>query len=179
MVILGIDPGLNATGYGIIETASGTLRAVTAGEIRTQRCQPLAERLDRIHQAVSRLIGQYHPAAVAIEAVFTHHTYVSTAALMAHARGVICLAVQEHGVPLAEYPTARVKKSLTGSGAASKEQVARMVEQWLRASDPSWSSDATDALALAIAHAHAIRFQDRQRPEETVPGTKGTRYERA
>lgn len=159
MVILGIDPGLNATGYGVIEAGAGTVRAVIAGEIRTLRSQPLAERLDRIHQAVSQLIGQYHPDAVALEAVFTHHTYVSTAALMAHARGVICLAVQEHRVLLAEYSTARVKKSLTGSGAANKEQVARMVAQWLGASDLSWSSDATDALALAIAHAHAARIR--------------------
>ena len=159
MIILGVDPGLSATGYGVIEAVAGTFRAIIAGDIRTKRSQPLAERLDRIHQAVSQLIGQYRPDAVALEAVFTHHTYVSTAAMMAHARGVICLAVQEHRVLLAEYATARVKKSLTGSGAATKEQVARMVAQWLQAADPSWSSDATDALALAIAHAHAARLQ--------------------
>jgi crossover junction endodeoxyribonuclease RuvC len=129
---------------------------MTAADIRTSRAWPLAERLAAIHDAVTGLIAKFHPGTIVLEQVFTHHTYVSTAAKMAHARGVICLAAQEHGVTLAEYAPALVKKSITGTGAASKDQVARMVGQWLHRADPAWSSDATDALALAIVHAHVM-----------------------
>ena len=159
MVILGIDPGLNATGYGMIEVLPTGLRVMMADRIRTSRTWPLAERLAAIYDGVTGLIGKFRPDAMVLEQIFTHHTYVSTAALMAHARGVICLAAQEHAIPLAEYAPALVKKSITGTGAASKDQVARMVAQWLRHSDPGWSSDATDALALAIVHAHLTQQQ--------------------
>ena len=157
MIILGVDPGLHATGYGVMETIPPRLRLIAAGEIRAPRAQPLAERLEFIHAALSQVIRRYHPETVVLEKLFTHHDHVTTAALMGHARGVACLAAQECGVPLAEYPSTQVKKSLTGNGHASKEQVARMVGYWLQASDPSWSSDATDALALAIVHAHLER----------------------
>ena len=91
--------------------------------------------------------------------IFTHYKHVTTAALMAHARGVACLAAQELRLSLAEYPSTEVKKSLTGNGQASKQQVARMVGQWLQHVDPGWSRDATDALALAVVHAHVARQQ--------------------
>ncbi len=154
MIILGIDPGLNATGYGIIETGPERLRAVIAGDIRPPAKQPLTERLAVIHRELSALISRHRPAVAVLEKIFTHHSYVTTATLMGHARGVACLAAQEHGLLLAEYPPTQVKKSLTGSGAASKDQVSRMVGQWLASHDPSWSADATDALALAIVYAH-------------------------
>jgi crossover junction endodeoxyribonuclease RuvC len=167
MVILGIDPGLNATGYGIMEAGPTQLRVISAGDIRPPRKWPLAQRLEFIHAALSRLISRYHPETVVLEKLFTHHHHVTTAALMAHARGVACLAVQEHGLPLAEYPPTQVKKSLTGNGSASKEQVARMVGQWLHYADASWSVDATDALALAIVHAH-VDTQRRNLPVGAV-----------
>ena len=154
MIILGIDPGLQATGYGIVEAGVTPLRLIAAGDIRPPRTQPLAERLEFIHAALSRLIVRHHPDTAVLEKLFTHHDHVTTAALMAHARGVACLAAQEHRLPLAEYPPTQVKKSLTGNGHASKEQIARMVGQWLRHVDASWTADATDALALAIVHAH-------------------------
>jgi len=115
------------------------------------------------------LMQRHRPRAVVLEKIFTHHAHVTTAALMAHARGVACLVTQQHGLPLAEYLPTHVKKSLTGSGAASKDQVARMVGQWLNHLEPSWSRDATDALALAIVHAHAQRAQ-RHLPEGMVVG---------
>jgi len=157
MVILGVDPGLHATGYGIIETLPLHLRLIAAGDIRPPKTSPLPERLRIIHDTLSQLISRYRADTLVLEKLFTHHQHVTTAALMAHARGVACLTAQEHGVPLAEYPPTHVKKSLTGSGHASKEQVARMVGHWLRGADPSWSSDATDALALALVHAHTAR----------------------
>lgn len=163
MIILGIDPGLNATGYGITEAVATRLRVLTAGDIRPPKKIPLSQRLAAIHEVLSALMRQYHPDTVVLEQLFTHHHHVTTAALMAHARGVACLAAQEHGVRMAEYPPTQVKKSLTGNGRASKEQVARMVQQWLGCADPSWSIDATDALALTIAHAH-IDVQRQQVP---------------
>jgi crossover junction endodeoxyribonuclease RuvC len=153
MIILGIDPGLNATGYGIVDAAP-RLRALTAGDIRPARTLPLAERLGIIHDALAALIARHQPDTVILEKIFTHHAHVTTAALMAHARGVACLVAQEHGLAVAEYPSTEVKRSLTGNGHASKDQVARMVGQWLQQRDAAWSVDATDALALAIVHAH-------------------------
>jgi len=154
MIILGIDPGLNVTGYGAITAQGRQIQLITAGDIRPPRRQPLAERLRYLHEALDALLARQRPDAAVLEMVFTHQDYVSTAALMAHARGVACLAVQQHGVALIEYPTARVKQALTGHGGATKQQVARMVAQWVGGSEASWSFDATDALALAIAHAH-------------------------
>jgi len=157
MVILGVDPGLQATGYGVIDTLPASLRLLAAGDIRPPATAPLAERLGVIHDTLAQLISRYRAETVVLEQLFTHHRHVTTAALMAHARGVACLSAQEHGVPLAEYAPTHVKKSLTGSGHASKEQVARMVGHWLPGADPAWSADATDALALAIVHAHTER----------------------
>ena len=170
MVILGVDPGLNATGYGIIETLpTQRLRLIAAGDIRPPNTSPLSERLGVIHDALSQLISRYRAETVVLETLFTHHRHVTTAALMAHARGVACLTAQEHRVPLAEYPPTRVKKSLTGHGHASKEQVARMVGRWLHGTDPSWSADATDALALAIIHAHTERQRRNLKKCQTLP----------
>lgn len=155
MIILGIDPGLNKTGYGVIETQESNMRVIEAGHIRLPGRKSMVLRLENLHKNLSAIIARFKPQTVVLETIFTHQRYVSTAALMAHARGVVCLAVQEHCLPLFEYPPARVKKALTGKGAATKDQVARMVSRWLAMeNEPSWSSDSTDALALAIAHAH-------------------------
>jgi len=155
MIILGIDPGLNKTGYGVIEVQESNMHVIEAGHIRLPGRKSVVLRLENLYKTLSKIITRHKPQTVVLETVFTHQRYVSTASLMAHARGVVCLAVQENRLPLFEYPPARVKKALTGKGAASKDQVARMVSQWLGAkNEASWSSDATDALALAIAHAH-------------------------
>lgn len=163
MIILGIDPGLNATGYGILETLRDHLRFIAAGDIRPPKKEPLPRRLGAIHDELLRLMGRYRPDTIVLEKIFTHYRHVTTATLMAHARGVACLVAQEHGLPLAEYPPTQIKKSLTGSGHASKTQVARMVGHWLQQADGAWSADATDALALAIVHAH-VEAQRRNLP---------------
>lgn len=161
MRILGIDPGLNATGYGVIDSQAGQFTVVTAGDIRPKATEELGCRLAFIHDALVELIRQHRPAVAVLEKIFTHHAYITTATLMGHARGVACLAAQEQGLILAEYPPTQVKKSVSGNGAASKEQVARMVGQWLGVREVTWSADATDALALAIVHAHAQSAQRR------------------
>ena len=168
MVILGIDPGLNVTGYGAVVAADRRFQVLTAGDIRPPKGKPLPQRLEFLHRALTELLTRQHPDTVVLEMVFTHKRYLNTAALMGHARGVACLAAQECGVPLVEYPPARVKMALTGRGAASKEQVARMVAQWVGTRDASWSLDATDALALAIAHAHMARQSKIQNPQSKI-----------
>ena len=159
-VILGIDPGLNITGYGAISLADREVHVIVAGDIRPPRSRPLPERLEFLHCALTELIARQHPQTIVLEMVFTHERYLNTAAKMGHARGIACLAAQQHQIPLIEYPPARIKQALTGRGAASKEQVARMVAQWTGCRDASWSLDATDALALAIAHAHMMRMRN-------------------
>ena len=154
MVILGIDPGLNITGYGAIEASGQQIRFLAAGDIRPPSRQPLPQRLSFLYDALSQLVARAQPQTIVLEMVFTHSRYVHTAAKMAHARGVACLVAQQHRVTLVEHSPARVKKALTGCGGASKDQVAKMVAQWIGVRDTGWSFDASDALALAIAHVH-------------------------
>lgn len=175
MVILGVDPGLTATGYGIIDVESSQVRLIRAGDIQAPRTQPLAERLGFIRESLDGVIRSTHPDIMVLEKLFTHHHHVTTAALMGHARGAACLVAHDHGLPLAEYPPTQVKKSLTGSGHASKAQVARMVAHWLGTSDPSWSADATDALALAIVHSNVASrncLSNINKPKSKIPNQK-------
>lgn len=163
LIIMGIDPGLNATGYGVIAAQEGRVQFLTAGTIRPPANQPLANRLVFLYEALARVIEAHQPRTVVLEELFTHHRYVTTATMMAHARGVACLLSAQHHVPVVDYPPTRVRKALAGYGSASKEQVARVVGAWLGVEDPSWSTDATDALALAIAHAHISEATSRYR----------------
>jgi len=149
-------------------------RMVGARRVASDTRDPLERRLGFIHDALERLVGRHRPGTLVLEKLYTHHAHVTTAALMAHARGVACLVAQEHGLPLAEYPPTEVKKSLTGNGAASKAQVARMVGYWLGGADPTWSLDATDALALAIVHAR-IAEQATRLPAELAEALGGGR----
>ena len=161
MVILGIDPGLNATGYGVISVQAGQLQVVDAGAIRPSPRQPLGARLSRLYEALGKIMTAHQPSVAVLEALYTHHEYLTTASLMAHARGAVCLALAHHQVPQVDYLPTRIKKALTGNGSASKEQVARMVGTWLGRDASAWSMDTTDALALAIAHAHIIEHSNR------------------
>ena len=154
MVILGIDPGLNATGYGVISVQAGQLQVVDAGAIRPSPRQPLGARLSRLYEALGKIMTAHQPSVAVLEALYTHHEYLTTASLMAHARGAVCLALAHHQVPQVDYLPTRMKKALTEKGSASKEQVARMVGTWLGREVSGWSADTTDALALAIVHAH-------------------------
>ena len=161
MIILGIDPGLRSTGYGIIDALPSQHRVIAAGDIRPRAWEPLAARLAFLHASLAALIMRHRPDTAVLEKLFTHHAHVTTAALMAHARGVACVTVQEQGLMLAEYPPTQVKQSLTGNGHASKEQVARMVAARLGVREARWSFDATDALALAIVHTHLMMQRER------------------
>ena len=161
MTILDVDPGLNATGYGVIAVSSDRMRMVAAGAVRPPQRLPIGRRLRCLYDGLAQAIAAHQPNLVILESLFTHHAYLTTAALMAHARGVACLLSAQHGLTLIEYLPTRVKKALTGYGSASKDQVARAVGMWLDVDLTAWSSDATDALALAIAHAHISKADAR------------------
>ena len=154
MRILGVDPGSITTGFGVIDCERGKLVLVEQGSISTPRGADLADRLCRIHAEMLRVIERTAPHEVAIEAPFAGQNAKSLIQL-AHARGVILLAARGARLEVYEYAPRSVKSAVVGYGAAEKEQVARMVRMLLpMAAKLVMSADASDALAVAICHAH-------------------------
>ena len=150
--ILGIDPGLGCTGYGVLEKNRTVLAYVASGRIRSDETLPLAERLAQILAGLSEVIESYAPVEVAVEKVFVNVNPQSTL-LLGQARGAaICAAVLAR-LPVAEYTALQVKQAVVGMGHARKEQVQEMVKRLLRLPGHP-SADAADALACAICHAH-------------------------
>lgn len=159
MKILGIDPALGITGYGMIDFTKNKLFLLEAGIIRTSAREPLLKRLDKIHQGVSALIAQTRPDVAVLEKLYAHYVHPATAYLLGHARGVICLSCAEANIPLVEYAATRIKKAIVGEGLASKHQVQRMVVNLLSLNSLPKHTDVTDALALAIAHSNIMKFK--------------------
>jgi crossover junction endodeoxyribonuclease RuvC len=155
MLILGVDPGSNATGYGLVESRAGSLSAVAFGTIRPERGIPLLQRLPAIASGVEALVERHRPETAAIEDIF--HARNSRVALeLGHVRGAALLPLLRARVPLQAYAPRLVKKAVTGYGAAEKEQVRRMVCLLLGLHGERLSLDASDALAVAICHAHSM-----------------------
>lgn len=154
---LGLDPGLERTGYGIVEGDGSRPRLVEAGVLRVPTRQSLAHRLRWLFEATRELMVEYRPAAVAIEEIFSHVEYPRTAIWMGHARGVLFLAAAQSGVDVSSYLPTRVKKSMTGNGRASKQQVQRAVQAEFGIADPLEPADVADALAVAVCHFHSSR----------------------
>lgn len=153
MRILGVDPGLQRTGYGVIEQSGSAIQLIEGGVIRSHLGKaPLDQRLLEIHREMVDVIAEYRPRVIALEQLFSHYGHPRTAILMGHARGVICLAAAQAGVPVFDYPAARIKAALTGSGRASKDQMQRMIQHALNLDDLPAPHDVADALALAICH---------------------------
>lgn len=158
MRFLGIDPGLERTGYGVIDVAAPGVppRLVEAGVIRTRRDDDLADRLLEIRVGLAAVLAEFRPDAAAVEALYAHYKHPRTAILMGHARGVVFLAAAEAGVPVAGYNATKVKKSLTGSGHASKMQMQRAIQSAFGLAEPPEPADVADALAVALCHAHRV-----------------------
>lgn len=153
IIILGIDPGSQATGYGVIRYNRSLLEYLDCGVIRTGSV-PLTQRLHIIFDALTRIIQLYQPHEAAVEEVFLHLN-PGGALKLGHARGAALVALATSGVAtVAEYSARRVKQAVVGSGAASKDQVQFMVRSMLKLSQPE-AYDATDALAVAVCHAHS------------------------
>lgn len=158
MRILGVDPALTVTGYGVIDVRSNKLFLVEAGIVTTSPKQILTHRLDKIHRAISKLITDTKPEVMVLEKLYAHYRHPTTAFLLGQARGVICLACAQAKIPLVEYPATRIKKAIVGQGLAGKYQVQRMVATTLDIKELPKYTDVTDALALAIAHSFISRI---------------------
>lgn len=165
MRLLGLDPGLRVTGWGVIDVAGNHLRHTAHGTVRSDRDKPMAERLMELHDGLREVIARYRPDAAAVEETFVNRNASSTLKL-GQARGVVLLVPALAGVPVSEYATNLIKKSVVGTGHASKTQVAEMVRRLLPGAMPA-SSDAADALAAAICHAHHAATRRRWSAAET------------
>jgi crossover junction endodeoxyribonuclease RuvC len=152
MRLLGLDPGLQHTGWGVIEVDGSRLSFIAAGVVNSSPKRPLAERLVEIHDGLREVIDTYQPAEAAVEETFVNKNPTSTLKL-GLARGVVLLTPALFHLKVAEYPANLVKKSVVGAGHAAKEQVQMMVRVLLPASSAG-TPDAADALAVAICHAH-------------------------
>jgi crossover junction endodeoxyribonuclease RuvC len=157
--ILGIDPGLGITGYGVLRLdVAGPPKLVEAGVLRcSDRSAPLAERLVELHRGVADVIASLKPAAMALEQLYSHYAHPRTSILMGHARGVICLAAAEAGIPVINYSATQIKRILTGNGRAPKSQIQQAIAQELRLPKPPEPPDVADALAVALCHCYLGR----------------------
>jgi len=153
MKILGIDPGLNTTGYGVIEISDREISLLEGGVIRaTSADDALEVRLSFLYDGITEVLGRFSPQSLAMEELYSHYEHPTTAILMGHARGVICLAAARSGVPVFSYATTQIKSALTGSGRASKVQMQRAIEARLGLKELPQPHDIADALAVAICH---------------------------
>ena len=185
MIILGIDPGTAAMGYGVVERSGGRLRAIDHGCLVTSPDLPMPERLLAIHGLLDDLLSLHEPAIVAVERLFFSRN-AQTAIAVGQARGVVLLAAAQHGKPVREATPNEVKSAIAGYGAADKEQVQRMVQLVLGMAELPRPNDAADALAIAVCAANRLGQTDRANTggvldrAAVAPITRGeTGYERA
>lgn len=159
MTVLGIDPGLANTGYGIVTRKAGRLVALDGGVIETRAGVPHERRLADIHAAIEALLAEHEPDAVALEELYFGQN-VRTAFAVGHARGAVMLAAGQRGLPCTSYTPQKVKSAVCGHGRAPKEQVARMVQALLALPDAPASDHASDALAVAVCHINCAPLSD-------------------
>ena len=153
MIVLGIDPGLANTGYGVVERRGGRLVALDCGVIQTRAGVAHERRLADIHAGIEALLAEHQPDAVALEELYFGQN-VRTAFAVGQARGVVMLAAGQRGVPCSSYTPQQVKGAVCGSGRAEKDQVARMVKTLLGLVEEPRPDHAADALAVAVCHAN-------------------------
>jgi crossover junction endodeoxyribonuclease RuvC len=152
VIVLGVDPGTQVTGYGVVrgENAS-SMSLIECGVIRTQARDPLPARLREIHAGIVELLERHRPSVLSVEDIF-YSRNVRTTVTLGHARGVILLAAEQHDVRVHEITPAEIKKSVTGTGAATKEQVQFMVTRLLRLKSAPKPADASDGVAAALGY---------------------------
>ena len=159
MRVIGIDPGLNLTGYGVVEWHASLARLIEAGIIRLppSRGNNLPARLESLFRELREVMDEFKPRMVCLEEVYSHSGYPLTSILMGHARGVICLAAQLAGIPVVSLPAKRIKQSVTGNGNASKLQVQRAVQQYFSLHRTPQPPDVADALAAALCYVNTLK----------------------
>ncbi len=162
--ILGIDPGLQVTGYAVLEARADRPHVCEAGIVKTtedRRATDLAPRLVSLYDSLVEIVEQLKPQVMAVEQLYAHYNHPRTAILMAHARGVIFLAAAQKGLPVISYNATRIKKTITGHGRASKEQMQHAITSELRLSKLPEPHDVSDALAAALCHYYLQRTPSR------------------
>lgn len=208
MRILGIDPALSVTGYGVIDTFAppmaelsinpeqpegvslsrrridthrGSLSLIKAGVIITSSRDNLPERLNKIYEAVIALMAEVKPEVLVLEKLYVHYRHPTTAYILGQARGIICLACAKCDVPLIECAATQVKKAVVGRGLASKYQIQKMVASMLNLKELPRYSDVTDALALAITYSHTVKsgIANARRPGLEAISRAGKLYRRS
>ena len=158
MRILGIDPGLQVCGYACMEASIEGEKLIEAGILRTPNDLPLAERLNRIAADISEIIDNFRPDIVAVEELYSHYAHPKTAILMGHARGVILQKCAQSSIEVKSFNATRIKKSITGNGRASKEQVQRTIQTILMLSELPEPNDVADAIAAALCCANSLQI---------------------
>ncbi len=150
--ILGIDPGLNITGYGVLDIGPKGVRIVEAGVVRGRTKDSISARVHEIHEGITDVITSLKPEVMAMEELYSHYDRPKTAIIMGHARGVLCLAAAQNELPLKHYSATQIKKILTGNGRAPKHQIQESIRRELRLSAVPEPADVADALAVALCH---------------------------
>ena len=156
--VLGIDPGLNITGYGVVDLGGADPRIVEAGTITTDAKATMAERITQIHDDLAELLKECKPDLVAIEQLYAHYKHPRTSILMAHARGVILLAARHAGVSVRDLAATKVKKSTTGNGHATKLQIQHAIQAIFNLSELPEPPDVADALAIALCGGRSVNL---------------------
>jgi len=155
VIVIGVDPGVAATGYGVVVRRDGdALSLLECGVIRTDSKDQLPDRLRTIYEGVQEVLARHSPDVMAVEGVF-YGRNVRTTVILGHARGAVLLAGTLSGLRVAEYAPAEVKNAVTGTGRATKEQMQYMVQRLLRLKKPPHPADAADGVAVALCHCNA------------------------
>ncbi len=165
--ILGLDPGLQVTGYAVLETGPRGPLVCEAGVIRSAEGRAktdMAQRLRALYISIEEIIRLFRPEVVVVEQLYAHYEHPRTAILMGHARGVLLLAAAQHGLPVVSYNATRIKKTVTGSGRAPKEQVQRTVQRELGLARVPEPPDVADALATALCHYYVQKIPVTEAP---------------
>ena len=157
MKILGIDPGLQTTGYGIIDQEGSFSRLIETGIIQPKVKDFIQNRLNCIYENLECILKEHHPEVMVLEKLYAHYKHPTTACLLGHVRGVICLLCAQQNVRLVEYSVKRIRKAITGNGNAHKLQTRSVVAHILRVDEEKLTLDASDALALALGHVNINR----------------------
>lgn len=158
MKILGIDPGLQVCGYACLETGAEKEKLIEAGVIRTAGGSAIEEKLKRIAEDIQSLLKSFRPDVVAVEELYAHYAHPRTAILMGHARGVILQKCAEAEIEVKSFSATRIKKSITGNGRASKEQVQRTIQSILSLPKLPEPSDVADAIAASMCCANSMKI---------------------